>query len=105
MGYELVSIETEPEQVWLVSAANEVRAGDNTWWVGLNDRGFGFGDEGDFDWIATGANMTYDNFAGGEPNDGGGIFASEDCVEMRDDGRWNDEGCGSDRFFICEVQP
>lgn len=35
-----------------------------------------------------------------EPNS-----TTEDCVELRTNGRWNDADCGSDRGYVCEIPP
>jgi len=83
--------------------------GENNWirdrfggthWIGLNDRGSGWGDEGDFGWT-TGEGTGFSRWADGEPNDGG-WGGEEDCVEFRGDGTWNDQSCGSGRTALCE---
>lgn len=62
--------------------------------MGIND----IQKEGDFR-DPSGVAIRYVNWRAGEPNSFGG---NEDCVEMWDDGGWNDENCLSRRFFICE---
>ncbi|XP_077323757.1 pulmonary surfactant-associated protein D-like isoform X3 [Lithobates pipiens] len=62
--------------------------------LGLNDLQY----EGNFRDLS-GQAIRYFNWYPGEPND---LNNNEDCVEMWDDGRWNDENCASRRFFICE---
>ncbi|XP_063814829.1 pulmonary surfactant-associated protein D-like isoform X2 [Pseudophryne corroboree] len=42
--------------------------------------------------------VTYSNWNTGEPNQQG----EEDCVEMNDDGKWNDKSCQEKRLNICE---
>jgi hypothetical protein len=37
------------------------------------------------------------NWVSGEPNDDG----TEDCAEMKPDGRWNDGDCGDGQRFVC----
>lgn len=71
-----------------------------THWVGLNDRGSGWGDEGDFGWTS-GDSSGFTRWAEGEPNNGG-WGGNEDCVEFRGDGSWNDQECGTARTGLCE---
>ena len=47
----------------------------------------------------TGEPLVYSNWAPGEPNNSGG---EEDCVEIFDNGKWNDKSCGERRLVICE---
>ncbi|XP_054436456.1 pulmonary surfactant-associated protein D, partial [Pteronotus mesoamericanus] len=47
----------------------------------------------------TGETLVYSNWAPGEPNNDGG---EEDCVEIFDNGKWNDKSCGDKRLVICE---
>ncbi|XP_036915327.1 pulmonary surfactant-associated protein D-like [Sturnira hondurensis] len=47
----------------------------------------------------TGESLVYSNWAPGEPNNSGG---EEDCVEIFDNGKWNDKSCGERRLVICE---
>src|SRR5690606_1186522 len=68
-------------------------------WIGLTDSR----EEGTFEWV-TGAPLVYQNWGASEPNDGGFGFG-EDCVEMRVDERWNDEGCAALLGFVCECAP
>ncbi|XP_077323766.1 mannose-binding protein C-like isoform X2 [Lithobates pipiens] len=62
--------------------------------MGINDLQY----EGDFRDLS-GQVIRYFNWRAGEPNN---LRNNEDCVEMWDDGRWNDENCASKLFFICE---
>ncbi|XP_077310053.1 collectin-43-like [Lithobates pipiens] len=62
--------------------------------MGIND----LEKEGDFRDLS-GEAIKYFNWRAGEPNNLGG---KEHCVEIWDDGRWNDENCSSKRFFVCE---
>ncbi|XP_018431303.1 PREDICTED: pulmonary surfactant-associated protein D-like, partial [Nanorana parkeri] len=47
----------------------------------------------------SGETITYSNWGPSEPNNTNGV---EDCVEIRETGKWNDENCSSKRFYICE---
>ncbi|XP_037021657.2 pulmonary surfactant-associated protein D-like isoform X1 [Artibeus jamaicensis] len=47
----------------------------------------------------TGESLVYSNWNSGEPNNSGG---EEDCVEIYDNGKWNDKSCGERRLVICE---
>jgi hypothetical protein len=60
-------------------------------WVGTTDIKL----EGIFVHV-TGAIADYKPWAGGEP----GI--TEDCVEQRQNGEWNDHGCNNNHDYVCE---
>ncbi len=46
----------------------------------------------------------YNNWNDEEPNNSGQLIGSEDCVEIRADGTWNDNECSGEKFFICEKE-
>uniref|UniRef100_A0A8C5MZC1 C-type lectin domain-containing protein n=1 Tax=Leptobrachium leishanense TaxID=445787 RepID=A0A8C5MZC1_9ANUR len=54
--------------------------------------------EGEFAY-PDGEAIKYTNWAPNEPNDENG---KEDCVEMYEDGKWNDKNCQERRLVICE---
>jgi hypothetical protein len=91
----LVVIEDQAENVWVRGLQNGEQ------WIGLDDRD----DEGDYQW-ANGVDLErgvdYENWATGEPNNSWG---AEDCVEMLDDGRWNDSDCDDSLRYVCECDP
>lgn len=65
-------------------------------WIGANDRDV----EGDFVW-PTGAAVSYDSFAVGQPDDAG----DADCTITNLGGRrgdWSDEPCSASYQFLCE---
>ena len=70
---------------------------EHDWWLGLNDRE----QEGTFVWVATDEELTYSNWAPGEPND----LLGEDCVSMDDSpaGEWNDASCSNTERYVCEA--
>lgn len=86
-SYDLVTLEDSTENAMVASWL-----GPNIW-IGYNDRGT----EGSFEW-SSGTPRGFTAWADRQPDD----FFDEDCVEMRSDGRWNDEDCGRDRAFVCE---
>lgn len=95
-GYQLVVLERWAENHFLRQKSSEANA---AFWIGLFD-GNGF-DEGAYRWVDTTVPAFLD-WRGGEPNNGG--LGNEDCVELRPEG-WNDEGCGSERRYVCEALP
>ena len=56
--------------------------------------------EGQFTWTTLDSRMIYHNFDTNEPNNAGG----EDCVWMRQSGKWNDIGCHRPKSFVCEIK-
>ncbi|XP_075073242.1 pulmonary surfactant-associated protein D-like [Mixophyes fleayi] len=46
-----------------------------------------------------GEKIAYSNWSPGEPNNDHGV---EHCVEMYDNGKWNDKSCKEKRLIICE---
>jgi hypothetical protein len=68
--------------------------GGNSVWLGVTDRV----DEGHF-LAVSGGPVGFLPWAPGEPNDDG-LFG-EDCVELKD-GSYNDHGCGSLEYYLCE---
>jgi MYXO-CTERM domain-containing protein len=98
--YDLVSITSSEEDAYVLG---RVRAADPSrqYWIGLTDRGSG--NEGNFSW-SDGSEYTassYDNWAGGEPNNAG----NEDCVttNYNSPGEWNDNSCFATAPFVCEA--
>jgi hypothetical protein len=80
LGGYLLTINSEAENTWVTS-----NLGDYKWdsyWIGFNDKT----EEGTFVW-ANGADSTFTNWNGGEPNNSG----DEDVVEFNGyNGKWND---------------
>ena len=64
-------------------------------WIGFTDEE----EEGNWQWV-TGEEVTYTNWADGEPNNGGG---EEHYAEMWADGTWNDTYYGNYLPFVVEL--
>ena len=96
-GYYLVTIDDGGEDAFLVGLAASA-GGNDSFWIGYSDAGFG--NEGNFYWVGAPSSTGYENWNSGEPNNSG----NEDCVEMGQGSSWawNDIGCNSTNFFICE---
>ena len=99
---ELVSVQSEEEQLWLreVAASYGAEVDPVTWYIGFTDRG---SSEGTFRWV-DGAEVVYTAWAPGEPNDAGG---SEDCTVLNwgetPGADWNDQNCADENPYICQV--
>lgn len=63
-------------------------------WIGLSDRDV----EGTFVTV-TGETGDQRPFASGQPDNGSG---SEDCVQMKADGKLDDDQCGNSHPYVCE---
>ena len=58
--------------------------------------------EGQFRWLTSGTELTYTNWADGEPNNSGDI---EDCVTLwSSNGKWNDQSCAKRFSSVCEIK-
>ncbi|XP_077997842.1 macrophage mannose receptor 1-like [Glandiceps talaboti] len=95
MGSHLVIINDDEENSFLKGLAI---AGESHLWIGLDDTDV----EGEMKW-ADNSLVTYSDWIGAEPNNGGG---NEDCAHLRSsDGKWNDMSCSNKNGFICEDGP
>lgn len=63
-------------------------------WIGLNDQE----EEGQFKWENSNLPVTFSNWLPGQP-DGN---EHKNCVDMLQDGTWNDRYCTHNNFFVCE---
>jgi hypothetical protein len=91
-GYDLVVLETESEDEWVWARITEIDERD--WWMGLED----MDEDGQWRWV-DGTAASFLDFGPDQPSGG------EVCVEFDDDpaGTWNDEGCGTNNPFVCEL--
>lgn len=69
LGGHLVAISDEQEEVWVYDTFATFGDTNHYLWIGLTDEAI----EGTFVWT-TGETVTYTNWAGGEPNDGGSDY-------------------------------
>ncbi len=93
-GAELVVLGSPGEARWMGEVAASIWP--QSYWVGLDDSE----EEGSFVWL-DGSALTYEDFwNGGEPNDYGD---GEDCVQLLDNGRWNDIPCSAGSAVLCEA--
>merc|ERR1711957_487459 len=63
-------------------------------WIGYND----IKKEKKWVWSGMGNRKFFKSWNRGEPNN----YRTEDCVEMFQNGKWNDLACRSKRYFICQ---
>jgi hypothetical protein len=94
-GTHLATITSPDENAFLKS-----KAAGNTFWIGLYQPWWAWGE---WHWV-TDEKLEHKNWAKDQPDDGS-IWTVEDCVEMYGSGQWNDNECGTGRFFICEYEP
>lgn len=97
-GGHLISITSPAEQAFIESVLFHTNSPTGGYWMGLERVGTGgSGVADDFRW-STGESLTFENFAGGEPNaylnmeDAGQIYWSADMVDDVNQrrGGWND---------------
>lgn len=82
-GSNLISVTDATENACITAAIQQY---GGVIWIGFNDEQV----EGTFEWYDQ-SQITYTNWAGGEPNQAG----NEDCVQIYPNGQWNDLECGS----------
>ncbi len=100
-GMDLAIVETAEENAFLATF--------QTAWLGYND----LDRENSFLWVApgagnSGASAPYQNWAANQPDNHRNctwVFCSgpdEGCVQMYDEGNWNDAKCNSSLAYVCE---
>jgi cysteine-rich repeat protein len=95
LGMDLVTIDSRQELLFVTALRDEL-ANNTYYWLGLNDLDL----EGTFVWVS-GAEVTYTNWAPGEPNDIGG---DEDCATVfRAGDSWYDYPCQTSCTAVCEA--
>lgn len=91
LGGHLVTVNNAAENSFLLSTFSNYGGVNRALWTGLNDAAV----EGSFVW-ASGEISLYTNWEGGEPNNGGWYYPTEDYVLVwpspgpRSPGQWND---------------
>jgi hypothetical protein len=107
-GYQLTTVDTDGENVWLASTAQMIH-GTVQHWIGAND----VMTEGTWRWPddttfwqgdASGGPVDglYSNWRNQEPNDSDGM--GEDCAELLVNQEWNDTVCIGLRHYSCELE-
>ncbi|ROT63780.1 mannose receptor [Penaeus vannamei] len=96
LGGVLASITSEDEQAFVSGLLTRSA------WIGLSDRNT----ENEFKWEDE-CQFNYTSWQEGEPNNHLAFLTfgvGEDCVEMKKEYGylWNDEGCSSNKAFVCE---
>lgn len=94
-NYELVSVTTNAENVWVDNTADSFST--DKWWAGFTDQN----SEGSWVW-ANGETTGYTNWNSNEPNGG----TTENCMNMNrfhPTRTWNDGECWTPNYFICEI--
>ena len=91
----LVTITSEAENNAVADLASDAQRV----WLGLDDKA----EEGNFAWT-TGEEMTWDDWAFSEPNNGW-LLSNQDCVHLTtSSGKWRDDNCDGDAAAVCEVE-
>ncbi|XP_053381070.1 macrophage mannose receptor 1-like [Mercenaria mercenaria] len=93
-GGGLVEITSAEVNIFLVNLRSGSTVADA--WIGLNKVG------DTHKWMPSGNVASYTNWAPGEPNN---HESSENCIEMYQDGKWNDHNCANTRRYFCEKLP
>ncbi|KAH3718432.1 hypothetical protein DPMN_061236 [Dreissena polymorpha] len=93
----VVTIDDETEQHWVKTTAPIVNALDD-FWLGITETEV----PNKFTRIHDEANLSYYNWASGQPNNAGG---DQRCVDVLRGSQWawNDAFCTDIRFIVCEV--
>jgi hypothetical protein len=91
-GGQLATVRNASQNTWLRNAVTA--AGVGGFLLGFND----VTNEGSFGWSG-GAEVTYTNWAAGEPNNSG----NEDATQMLSNGMWNDVSVGTNLRYVIEI--
>ncbi|XP_037102269.1 galactose-specific lectin nattectin-like [Syngnathus acus] len=95
-GGTLASISDSVENALAFQLVRDANSGSVVdTWIGVHD---GI-TEGKFIRI-DGSKSKFFDFRAGQPDDFGG---DEDCVEIDDEGQWNDETCTDTQDFLCSI--
>lgn len=96
----LVEINSKEESDWLAasflmkdSCDSNIYLSCNAW-TGGNDRS----KEGGYLWDHSNSLISFTNWSPKEPTG----RTTENCIQLRRDGRWNDKGCDKLLYYICE---
>lgn len=94
LGSHLASIDGESAQ----EAAEFLLLPFNTdFWIGGND----LGGEGSWAWSDSSL-FSFTRWRDEQPDNGGGSYDDEDCMEMTSTGEWNDRVCEVELPYLCE---
>lgn len=88
----LVSIQSAEEQKLVANLGDGAER-----WIGGADMTV----EDNYTWT-DGSVFAFENWRSGEPNNNGYNGGEEDCAEMEDDGRWDDQPCEKAKRYVCE---
>jgi hypothetical protein len=108
LGGHLVTIDDAAENAWVLNTFGNYQGTSRPLHIGLTDEGH----EGQWTWVS-GQTVTFLNWAGGEPNNGQGIFPYENVAVMYGEadprrGLWNDMigSLAEQQYFgVVEVPP
>jgi hypothetical protein len=95
LGGTLVTVADQAENDWIRSNLATFGGLNREIWLGYTDVAF----EGTWVWDTNEPNL-YENWAPGEPNDGG---SGEDHAVITTSGQWNDVGAGYSAYGIVEI--
>ncbi|XP_062611198.1 alpha-N-acetylgalactosamine-specific lectin-like [Saccostrea cucullata] len=101
-GY-LAEVESIEENNWITQtlvAPYYANSSADWWllssWIGAND----LTEEGTFVWSTSGNHLNYTNWLSGQPDN---FLGNENCVQVTNNGIWNDMGCGLPIPFLCKA--
>ncbi|KAK5621541.1 hypothetical protein CRENBAI_001595 [Crenichthys baileyi] len=95
-GGDLLVIDSAEEQKYVSALTGKLV------WIGLNDKDT----EGSWKWV-DGSSPSFTYWSKAQPDNGGGDsrWGEEDCVQISDQGLWNDRSCSASMQWICEKVP
>ena len=97
-GGKMFEPKSEKENAEIAALAKE--KGATKIWIGVHDKTT----EGNFEYQSDSSKCKFTKWAAKKPDNMKACSGGEDCVEMQENGEWNDVNAEEERAFVCEAQ-
>ena len=97
-GGKMFEPKSEKENTEIAALAKE--KGATKIWIGVHDKTT----EGNFEYQSDSSKCKFTKWAAKKPDNMKACSGGEDCVEMQENGEWNDVNSEEEKAFVCEAQ-